>query len=311
MSRILVVDDSPFNQKMISEILVNEYELVVTGDGRTAIQLADEKKPDLILLDILMPEMDGLEVCRFLKSQTSTAEIPIIFITAASEPEDVVKGLEAGGQDYITKPFSSSVLRARIKIHLELEDSKKALKAYAKELEQKYIELNEALSKLEVVAMTDYLTALPNRYYMINRINDEVLRIQQAQGVMSLVLMDINGFKGINDTYGHNCGDFVLREIARIMKENTRKTDVISRWGGDEFLLLLPNASSNEGQITAKKLKETIDAAIINYEGQVIRLTVTLGVTEFDPDLDIDANIKKADEALYQGKQLLKSTVPG
>lgn len=302
MARVLIVDDSPLNQRIINELLGNEYETIVTGDGRTAIQLAAEKKPDLILLDIVMPEMDGLAVCRFLKNQTLTAEIPIIFITAVSDPENIVKGLEAGGQDYITKPFSSSVLRARVKIHLELGESKKALKAYAKELEEKNKELNEALIKLEVVAMTDYLTALPNRYYMINRIKDEVTRIQQAQGVMSLVLVDINGFKSINDTHGHICGDFALREIARIMKENIRKKDVISRWGGDEFLLLFPDTSYNGGQIMAKKLKEAIDAATIKYEGKELSLTVTIGVAEFDPVLDIDANIKKADEALYQGK---------
>ncbi|HEY3307864.1 MAG TPA: diguanylate cyclase [Desulfuromonadaceae bacterium] len=303
MSRILIVDDSPINLKIISGLLGKEYESIVAGDGRTAIKLATEKNPDLILLDVLMPEMDGLAVCKFIKSQPSTAEIPVIFITVVSSPKDIVKAFEAGGQDYITKPFSSMELCARIKTHLDLKESKEALKIYARQLEEKNRELNETLVKLEVMATTDYLTNLPNRRYTMQRLHDEVARLKRNSGDMAIILADIKDFKRINDAYGHDCGDVVLKEIARIMKANTREQDVVARWGGDEFLLVLPDTDLNGGRVVAEKTRQALEAAVIRCEANELSVTVTFGVVQFDLQLDIDANIKQADEALYHIKR--------
>lgn len=304
MFKILIVDDSRVNLKTISSFLGTEYEVLLAEDGQTAIQIAMEKAPDLILLDVIMPGMDGLTVCRLLKRQESTMEIPIIFITVVSGVKDIVKALEAGGQDYITKPFCALELRARIRTHLELKKSKEVLKAYAKQLEAKNQELNQMLKRLEVVAVTDYLTNLPNRRYMTKRINEEVDRSKRSQRKMTLIMADIDSFKKINDTYGHDCGDLVLKKVSEIMQSNTRKQDVISRWGGEEFLLMLPETDVDGGRNVAEKIQAAIAADAIHYGEKEILVTITLGVAEFDFDLDVDENIKRADKAMYIGKQI-------
>lgn len=303
MSRILIVDDSPVNLKIIGSLLDDSHDVITALDGQTAIRQAAENAPDLILLDVLMPGMDGLEVCRILKSQQATAEIPVIFITVVSKPRDIVKALEAGGQDYITKPFCALELRARIKAHLELRESREALKAYARELEAKNRELNETLARLEVVAMTDYLTGLPNRRFMMQRFTEEIARVKRTHGQMALVLADVDKFKAINDTYGHNCGDLVLERIAAVMRENLREQDIVARWGGEEFLFLLPDTDFAGGQVVAEKLSRAILAEAISYGDRQLSVNVTFGVAQYDCASDIDANIKKADEALYLARK--------
>lgn len=302
MPSILIVDDSPVNLKIISRLLGDEYEAIVADNGQTAIEIATQTTPDLILLDVIMPGMDGLAVCKFLKNQRSTAEIPIIFITVVTDPKDIVKAFEAGGQDYITKPFCSMELRARIKTHLDLRASREALKIYSKQLEKKNRELRETLAKMEVMATTDYLTNIPNRRYVMAWLHNEVARMQRSSGNMAIILADIKHFKQINDTFGHNCGDFVLKEIARIMKSNIREQDVIARWGGDEFLLVLPVTDLSGAHIATEKIQLALKTAKFCYEESELALTVTFGVVQYDLQLDIDANIRRADEDLYQKK---------
>lgn len=302
--KILVVDDCPVNLKIINKLLGDEYEVMLAGDGRTAIQLATSYIPDLILLDILMPEMDGYAVCRCIKNQEATAEIPIIFITVVSESNSIVKGFEAGAQDYIIKPFGSEELRARIKTHLELKKSKEEVKAYARQLEEKNLELNKALIKLEIAATKDYLTDLPNRRYMMQRFEEEVARLRDTPGEMALILADVDEFKRINDQYGHVCGDQSLKAIADAMLASTSKTDIVSRWGGDEFLILLPDTDMTRARAVAAKILETVGKAPVRDKGREIPVTITLGVTVYDPNLDIDGNVRMADEDLYARKRL-------
>lgn len=302
MPRILIVDDSPLNLKIISKLLGDEYEAIVADNGQTAIEIATQTPPDLILLDVLMPGMDGLAVCKFLKNQRSTAEIPIIFITVVSDSKDIVKAFEAGGQDYITKPFCSLELCARIKTHLDLKASREALQDYAKQLEGKNRELNETLVKMEAMATTDYLTNIPNRRYVMDWLHDEVARLQRNAGNMAIILADIKDFKRVNDTFGHDCGDYVLKEIAKIMRFNIKEQDVIARWGGDEFLLVLPVTDLEGAHIAVGKIKLALEAANLCYAESELALTVTFGVVQFNPQLDINTNIKRADEALYQQK---------
>lgn len=302
MSRILIVDDSPVNLKIISGLLGHAHEVLTACDGKSAIYQAIEKQPDLILLDIIMPGMDGLEVCKNLKSQAVTKEIPVIFITVVSEPQDIVKAFDAGGQDYITKPFSALELCARIKTHLELQVSREALKGYARELEAKNKELNETLARLEVVAITDYLTGLPNRRYMMQQLSEAASRSGMTPRQMTLVMADIDKFKVINDTYGHDCGDIVLKQIADTMRANLREQDIVARWGGEEFLFLLMDTDLAGGQVVADKIQRAIGINKHTYDGKEFSVTVSFGVVPFDAALDIDANIRKADEALYRIK---------
>lgn len=309
MEKILIVDDSSVELKIIRRHLGQEYEILEATSGQQALEMAKQWSPDLILLDIIMPEMDGLQVCKAIKSDQATAHIPVIFITAVSDGPHIVKGFEAGGQDYVVKPFYSRELCARIKVHLDLKKSKESLLEYAKEMESKNLELNRLLSKLETTAMTDFLTGLANRRNMIQQIKTEALLLKQNHGKATLILGDIDNFKQVNDTYGHECGDRLLKDVAELMKAVVPEQVVVSRWGGEEFLLLLPQVDLAEGYLIAEQIREVIETAVFAYKDQNFSITLTLGLAEFDPELGIDESIKKADEALYQGKKTTKNCV--
>ena len=309
MAKILIVDDSPVEIKIIRRRLGNDHEIVEAINGQIALELANEMLPDLILLDIIMPGMDGISVCKILKSQSSTADIPVIFITSVSTSQDVVKGFEAGGQDYITKPFYSLELCARIKVHLDLKKSKETLVEYAAELEEKNQELQDLLVKLETTAMTDFVTGLANRRSMMQRIKGEAARLKRNEGRATLVIADIDDFKKVNDTYGHDCGDVVLKEVSDWMKSVLREGDVLARWGGEEFLFMLPDTDVADGQVVAEKIRKLIETRIFSCQEKTFSVTLTFGVAELDQELGFDASIKQADEALYKGKKLLKNCV--
>ena len=309
MSQILIVDDSLVEIKIIRRFLGDEYEILEATNGQLALELANEKKPDVILMDIIMPGIDGLSVCRALKADPATADIPVIFITSISDSQNVVKGFEAGGQDYITKPFYFPELCARIKVHLELKKSKETLQKYAKELEAKNEKLNVTLAKIETAAMTDFLTGLSNRWCMTKRVKAEAARLAQNKGKATLILGDIDNFKRINDTYGHDCGDLVLKDVANIMSSVLREEDAIARWGGEEFLLMLPDIDLTGGMIVAERIRTGIEAANFHYDEKSLSVTITLGVAELDRNLGFDESIKNADEALYKGKSMSKNCV--
>lgn len=309
MEKILIVDDSPVEIKIIRRHLGEEYEILEATSGRMALDIALKELPDLILLDIIMPEMDGFEVCRAIKSNPETNPIPVIFITAVSDGPNIVKGFEAGGQDYVVKPFYSRELCARIKVHLDLKKSKESLLKYAKEMESKNLELNRLLAKLEATAMTDFLTGLANRRNMIQQIKAEALLLKQNHSKATLILGDIDNFKQVNDTYGHECGDRLLKDIAELMKAVVPDEAVVSRWGGEEFLLLLPQVALSEGYLIAEQIREVIETAVFSYKGQNFSITLTLGLAEFDPELGVDESIKRADDALYKGKKTTKNCV--
>lgn len=302
MQKILIADASPANIEMICDLLGDEYEIIIADSGQMAINLATQEMPDLILLDIIMPEMNGLSVCKVLKNQIATAEIPVVFNTAISNPQDIVKAFEAGCQDYIIKPYYSRELYLRIKSHLEMKKSKDILKEYTKQLETKNQKLSDMIAKLEITAMTDYVTNLVTRRHMSIQIKAEASRLSRTKGTMSLIMADIDNFKNINDTYGHDCGDLVLKGIANTMKLALREQDVISRWGGEEFLLMLPDTDVKGGRVAAEKLRKAVETAKFRYKEKKFSVTMTLGVAEYDANLGIDGSIKKADEALYKGK---------
>ncbi|HEY9162686.1 MAG TPA: diguanylate cyclase [Desulfomonilia bacterium] len=309
MKKILIVDDYPANIKVLGELLREKYEVLVATNGLKAVTLAREKAPDLILMDVMMPEMDGFSAASIIKKDKLTEEIPIIFITAKGETEDIVKGFEVGGQDYITKPFNPQELFARVNTHLELQQSKQALKDYALELEKVNNELKESNAMLEFMAWHDQLTGLPNRRYMRDQIKAEQNRSARSGKPFTLVMGDIDDFKRVNDTYGHETGDGVLKHISEIITASLRKQDLLSRWGGEEFLFLLPETDLDGAMIVSEKIRSSIEAEPYNFEDKSIRLTLTLGVAEFDEAQGIDGVIRRADDALYKGKKGTKNCV--
>ncbi len=309
MEKILIADDVPANIKMLGEMLKGRYELLVATNGEKAVQLACQSVPDLVLMDVMMPEMDGFTACERLKAAQETSGIPVIFITASNEEEDIVRGFTAGGVDYIAKPFNPTELHARIRTHLEIKNSRESLRQYSRTLETINNELNEknallakALEQITMMARTDHLTGLWNRNHMMEKCREEEVRFKRKKRQFCFALGDIDHFKKFNDTYGHECGDHVLRAIAGILKGSVREQDVAARWGGEEFLLLLAESDILGALAVAERIKQNIAESALSYNNTPLRVTMTLGVAPYDPDEGIEGSIRNADLALYEGK---------
>ncbi len=285
MAKILIVDDQRDNLELLFQILEDsDYNVVEADNGYDAIRKAEEEMPDVILLDIQMPEMDGFEVCSRLKKNDSTREIPIIFLTAQTGEESVVKGLQMGAYDYVTKPFKESELLARISVMLRISQAEKNLKE---------------------IAVTDPLTGINNRRFLFQRFNEEISRAKRKNIALSCMMIDIDYFKKINDTYGHDFGDFVLVETAQSLKENIRVYDTLARYGGEEFLIILPGEDEKSAGVVAEKIRAYIDGREFVKNDLKVHVAVSIGV--FGVNAENLKNfpeeyIKCADIALYAAK---------
>lgn len=284
---ILIVDDSPSNIVVLNRVLGSEYEVLFATNGQDALDIALEQAPDLILLDVVMPEMDGYEVCAKLKSDSRTHAIPVIFITAMDHLEDEEKGLNIGAIDYITRPVRPPIVRARVKNHLEL-------KCYR--------------DFLLHISSTDGLTGIPNRRCFDESLDREWLRAIRSRGPLSLIMMDIDYFKAFNDYYGHLGGDECLRKIAHALVECIRRPgDLVARIGGEEFACLLPDTAGEGAMRVAERLLEGIERLGIPDACSPIsdRVTLSIGVAFLFPQVGQSSTdlVRYADEMLYRAKQ--------
>ncbi|HEY5561459.1 MAG TPA: diguanylate cyclase [Clostridiaceae bacterium] len=300
---ILIVDDNPHNLQVLAEVVQkDEHEVIIAMNGKEALEAISMEKPDLILLDVMMPGLDGYEVCKRIKEKEDFEEVPIIFLTAKTETEDIVKGFESGAIDYIKKPFNPIELGARIKTHLDLKSSRDQLKKAYEIIKLKNDELKEVMEKLEVAAVTDPLTGLNNRRFIIEKIVEEIVRFKRFNQVFSLIITDVDLFKNINDSHGHDYGDYVLNGISYIMKHSLREIDYISRWGGEEFLILLPETEVEGAKIIAERMRKRIFEKEFVFNNISSKVTMTFGVASIDQKGDMYETIKRCDEALYEGK---------
>lgn len=302
---ILVVDDVSQNLQVLCTILGKKnYKIAIARSGKKTLEMVEKVLPDLILLDVTMPEMDGFEVCRRLHHSPRTRDIPVIFLTARIETESVVKAFEMGAVDYVTKPFNSAELLARVNTHLELKRTRE-------ELVRRNKELIKTQKDLEISALTDPLTKLLNRRAILTNIQYEKNRFERKRKPFTLLLGDIDGFKGFNDKYGHECGDFVLVSTVQIMKSLVRKVDSVARWGGEEFLLLLPDTGLEGGRTIAEKIRQTIADHTLTYNQTPLAVTMTLGVSTYaySCSQDIDDCIRSVDLVMYEGKKKGKNCV--
>jgi diguanylate cyclase (GGDEF)-like protein len=271
-------------------------------DGFRALNFVAKKAPDLILTDIVMPEMDGFEVCRRLKSDENTKDIPLIFISALNNIPQKVKAFQLGGLDYITKPFQKEEVLARVRTHLELKHSREELKL-------SYQKLQKAYHELELAARTDSLTKLSNRRDIVEKIEHEKNKNEESGKPFSLILSDIDNFKEFNDEYGHDCGDFILISVAELMRSEIRQQDSAARWGGEEFLILLPETDLKGGEIVAEAIRCDLSDRHYQYGSYDLRISMTFGISSYSPSQSIDRCIRMADEALYRGKKAGKNCI--
>ncbi len=285
--RILIVDDMPTNIKIIGDALRADYAIMVARDGEKALQIAKEQTPDLILLDIMMPVMDGYAVCRQLKADNATKNIPVIFITAKNQSEDELQGLELGAVDYITKPFHLPVVKARVRTQLDLR--------------RKYL-------LLESIAALDGLTEIPNRRRFDESLDIEWRRAQRDGKPLTVIFMDIDFFKNFNDAYGHTAGDDCLKRVAKVMADCVhRGGDLVARYGGEEFVALLPDTPCDSGLVLAEKIRVGIEALNIPHAHSSVApcVTLSLGVATAFPNNALTPGllVETADKMLYKAKQ--------
>jgi len=286
--RVLIVDDEPENIAVLVEALREQYELSVSIDGNTALRIAaSENRPDLILLDIVMPGINGYEVCERLKANPATADIPLIFVTAMNEVEDEAKGLELGAIDYISKPVSPPIVCARVRNHLELK---------------RHRDLLQDLSSI------DGLTGIANRRRFDETLDTEWKRCTRSRKSLSLLMIDLDFFKDFNDNYGHVAGDECLKKIAAALVASAHRVgDVVARYGGEEFAVILTETNQTGAENVAKTILANVAALNIAhaYSPRSDRVTVSIGVGSTIPDAycEAEALVLAADRMLYEAKQ--------
>jgi diguanylate cyclase (GGDEF)-like protein len=283
---ILIVDDENTNLKILTYILGNEYTIYTATNGANAVEKAKELNPDLILLDILMPDMDGYEVLSIIKKTEGISKIPIIFISGLDSEKDEEKGLSMDAADYITKPFSAPIVKLRVRNQIQIVNQ---------------------LNTIEHLSMLDQLTGIPNRRSFDHRLNVEWKQAIREQTTLSLLIMDLDKFKNLNDTYGHQQGDVVLKTVANIFNNCLRRPcDFTARWGGEEFVVLLPNTPLEGAMDVAEQIRSTVEKEKIEFEdGTIVHITISIGVTTINPEHKSSINnfISKADKALYMAKE--------
>jgi diguanylate cyclase (GGDEF)-like protein len=304
---ILVVDDHPDNIQLLrARLEARGYIVEEAADGEAALaRVYTSPPPDLILLDVMMPKIDGLEVARRIKSDESLPFIPVIMQTALDSTESMVQGFEAGADDYIAKPVNFRELDARVRSLLRIQALQSAL-------EQRERELSAANAQLLVLSSTDVLTGVANRRALEERLHEMWEHSIRLHEPLSLVMCDIDHFKRVNDDYGHQAGDTILQQFAHLLVAEAREIDRVGRYGGEEFVLLLPGTVLDAAVTFAERIRECVEQREFAYDdGHTLHRTMSCGVAAWPHPLvaDQEALIKAADDALYVAKETGRNCV--
>jgi two-component system, cell cycle response regulator len=301
--KILVVDDVPINIEVLFQTLKSrDYQISMANNGAHALELIPKLQPDLILLDIMMPVMDGIETCKRLKADESTRDIPVIFITAKGRSEDVVEGFNAGGMDYIAKPFQLEEVMARVETHLKLRKT-------LKEKDNLISELKDTQEILMNSSKMDLLTGLHNRVGMEEKLEEEQSRSQRTGKTFSMILADIDHINKINEQFGMKVGDQVIIRTASILEEMIRGHDLVSRWSSEEFLILLPEAGLKDANMLAEKIRSRIENEKLDFNQDQIALTLSMGVNHCLPGMKWEKCQTGVQECLRQAKKLGRNSL--
>ena len=301
VSRILIVEDNPGLNEILRKIVESEgYDPSSAFTGKEALSKIKEDGPfDLVLLDVMLPDpesptgggMDGFEVCQRIKDDPDSDGTMIFLVTVKDQPEDIMRGIDAGADDYITKPFNTTLLLAKIKAMLRIKNLS--------------VELKIKNLLLEEMASTDGLTGVPNYRFFIEKLEEEVRRSRRYKTPFSLIILDLDNFKEINDSHGHRHGDFVLQEVASRLQHGLRETDILARYGGDEFAFLLTQTDIDGGRSVAEQVLERLSVPIIT-NGIEHQVEASIGLVSHDSLKEISGDdlIIAADNALYTAKEM-------
>jgi diguanylate cyclase (GGDEF)-like protein len=287
--RVLAAEDNPVFQSMLRNMLTRwGYEAVLARDGTEAWNiLQSPNAPRLAVLDWMMPGMDGVEICRRIRSANREPYIYILLLTARTESQDLIEGMDAGADDYLTKPFNAHELRVRIRAGRRILD-----------LQEELLQAREALREQ---ATHDGLTGLLNRCSIMMKLDDELSRSARNGSFVSVLMVDLDRFKSVNDTYGHLIGDAVLREAASRLRSASRRYDSVGRYGGEEFLVVLPGAEAPAARIQAERLREAIACTPFRGEARALSMSCSIGLA-CSSHCAPEVLIREADDALYQAK---------
>ena len=282
--KILIIDDTYLNISILTDILENEGFTVFSADnGLSIIEMTHRLQPDVILLDIMMPILDGFEVCKILKSDYTLKDIPVIMVTARTDSKDIKTALEIGAFDYVKKPIDEIEVIARI---------------------QSALRLKKLQDKLKELAMKDNLTGLYNYALLLELLGNEMAKQQRNKNDIAYVMLDIDHFKEVNDNYGHATGNVVIKELANILVKSVRRGDIIARYGGDEFGIVLQGTTPETACQLCERIRKRVELFNFNANSQTIRITVSIGVffKGFMNDISIHEVIQKSDQKLYLAK---------
>ena len=291
---LLIIDDEKVNLKILAHILGSDYTIYTATNGTSGIEIAKEYMPDLILLDIIMPDVDGYQVLAELKRSEKTKKIPVIFITGLDSEQDEEKGLALDAADYITKPFSTLIVKLRVRNQVQM--------------------INQ-LRTIEYMSMHDQLTKIANRRSFDERLHLEWNQAIREHTPISILMADLDKFKILNDTYGHQQGDTILQMVAKIFPRSLRRPgDFAARWGGEEFAILLPNTPLDGALDIAEKIRADVEKTDFPCtDGSTLKVTLSIGVNSQAPvqDSSIVHFLSSADKALYAAKQAGRNRVRG
>ena len=280
LKTILIVDDTETNIDILVELLGNEYDILVALDGKSALNILEEERVDLILLDIMMPEMDGYKVCQILKNSDKTQDIPVIFITAKVDEDSIERAYDVGGDDYVTKPFKPRELLARVKMQLKI---------------------NSLMSDLKFIAAYDEMTGIYNRREFFKL---SLKRFSNFKVDLYAIMIDIDKFKNINDAYGHAVGDKVIKIITKTVADNISDDAIFGRIGGEEFAIVWSASSVDFLVDKIDEIREMIEnLEVIADSGDIVKFTISNGISKVNKGINtLDDLLKEADKALYEAK---------
>ncbi len=279
---ILIAEDDRSIRELLRDILHDEnYNVSTAEDGREAIEKVKSETPDLVILDVKMPGIDGYEVCKRIREDSRLKKVPVIFLTVMKNTSDRIKGHKLGVDDYITKPVEPEEFIARVKSVLSRRDV------------------------YEEISMTDSLTGLYNINFYKKQIQWFFKMAKRNKRVFSIAVADVNGFKKINDEHGHKTGDYVLKKLADLLKKNLRESDVVVRYGGDEFVIIFPDLGSTQVRVVSDKIKEVVESEkfIYNNSGKAVPVSLSVGTATWDSESESpDKLFEKADKNMYEDK---------
>jgi len=296
--RVLVADDSAVYRKLVEQTLSeNRYTVMFAKTGREAVDMFVKHRPGLVITDWMMPDFSGIELCENIRKHFPESYTYIIILTGMTQKSEVVKGLTAGADDYLTKPFDREELLARTGVGRRVVELHRQIETKNRLLEQ--------------LALTDALTNLPNRRAIEEWAARQLSGAARYGFELWIVIADLDHFKNINDTYGHEAGDMVLKKVAEILKSHSRKSDICGRVGGEEFLLSLSHASGENVRLAIDRVRAELEATKISFNGNSLAVTASFGVACFDGNnaRDLTQIISNADAALYTAKRLGRNRI--